>query len=203
MSIYRAVLSGLLTAGFGAALACGPAYAAGEPNATPRWAQPTVVFVCKYGSVKSLVAAERFNRLAAQKGLSVRAISRAANPENVHEKVPELVARQMALEGFQVANLKPQVLTPEEAAAALRVVHISLQGEDDPISAVAKATSPVPIEVWDDVPSMLRPSDAGGNPTGAPDLTGRTYHKTRGLLIPHVDALVDELAKKQGGVAAN
>ncbi len=115
--------------------------------------------------------------------------------------MPDLVARQMALEGFQVADVKPQVLTPEEATAALRVVHISLQGEDDPISAVAKATSPAPIEVWDDVPSMLRISDENGIPTGKVDLTGRTYHKTRALLIPHVDALFEEFARKERSVA--
>jgi protein-tyrosine-phosphatase len=200
--IHRTILSCILTASLGAALACGPAFAADAPNASPNWAQPTVVFVCKYGSVKSLVAAERFNRLAEQRGLAVRAISRAANPENVHAKVPELVVRQMALEGFKVADVKPQVLTPEEASAALRVVHISLQGEDDPISAVAQATSHAPIEVWDDVPSMLRLIDASGAPKGPVDLTGRTYQMTRGLLIPHVDALVEELAKKQSSAAA-
>jgi hypothetical protein len=107
----------------------------------------------------------------------------------------------MELEGYKVAEVKPQVITADEAAKAVRVVHISLQGEEDPISAIAKSNARVALERWDDVPSMLRPSDAKGIPTGAADLTGRTYQKTRGLLIPHVDALVDELAKSSSVAA--
>lgn len=196
----NAILGGVLAASLTVACLAGPASAQQSPGAS--FAEPTVVFVCKYGSVKSLVAAERFNRLAEMRGLKVRAISRAANPENVHAKIPELVAHQMALEGFKVADVKPQVLSAEEATAALRVVHISLQGEDDPISAVAKMKAPVPIEVWDDVPSMLRTIDASGLPRGPVDTTGKTYQTTRSLLIPHVDALVDELSKKQTAAAA-
>lgn len=194
------ILGGVFAATVTVACLAGPA-AAQQPSPNASFAEPTVVFVCKYGSVKSLVAAERFNRLAEMRGLKVRAISRAANPENVHAKIPELVAHQMALEGFKVADVKPQVLSAEEATAALRVVHISLQGEDDPISAVAKMKAPVPIEVWDDVPSMLRLLDASGLPRGPVDTTGRTYQSTRALLVPHVDALVDELSKTQSTAA--
>jgi len=190
-----------MAAGFGAVLACGPAFAADAPDASLKSTPPTVVFTCKYGSVKSLIAAERFNRIAEQRGLSVRAIGRAANPEVVHPKVSDFVAKQLALEGYKVADFKPQAVTREEAAAAIRVVHISLQGEDDPLSAVAKATSSAPIEVWSDVLSMIKISDANGIP-GTVDLTSGTYQRVRGVLISHVDALFEELAKKQDVAAA-
>jgi len=197
MSIPRAVSRCLLTAGLGVALVYAPAFAADSPTSSAKPAGPTVVFVCKYGSVKSLVATERFNRLAEQRGVAVRAIARAANPGTLHTEVIELVARQLALEGSNVANYQPRVLTPEEAAAAIRVVHILLQGEPDPDSSVAAATAHVPEEQWDDVPSMLI------GPDGTVDTTGHQYAKSRSQLIPHVDALFEEVISKLGGIAAN
>jgi len=195
MSLYRSVSTCLLTAGLVAMLACGPAFAA-EPQLSPAKPQ-TIVFVCKYGSVKSLIATERFNRAAELRGLNVRAISRAANPGTMHDEVPPLVARQLALEGMDVSKFQPSIISPEEAASALRIVHISLQGEADPNSSVAAAASK-PEERWNDVPSFLKPSDANGNPVGQVDETGAVYQKSRAFLITHVDALVEELAKKAG-----
>jgi protein-tyrosine-phosphatase len=194
MSIHRLASSCILAAGFGAALACGPAFGADPSGPAAKSTQQTVVFVCKYGSVKSLVAAERFNRLAEQRGLSVRAIGRAANPGTLHTEVPELVARQLNLEGYHVANYQPRVLTPEEAAAAVRVVHISLQGEPDPDSSVAAAAH-VSEERWDDVPTMLMGAD------GKIDMTGHQYAKARSQLVPHVDTLFQEVTGKQGNTA--
>lgn len=195
MSLYRVVSTCLLTAGLGAVLACGPALAA-EPQLSSAKPQ-TVVFVCKYGSVKSLIATERFNRVAEARGLNIRAISRAANPGTMHDEVPPLVAHQLAMEGIDVSKFQPKIVTPEEAAAAIRIVHISLQGEPDPDSSVAASVNK-PEERWNDVPSLLKVSDANGNPTGPLDPTGGVYQKSRAPLVTHVDALVDELAKKAG-----
>ena len=191
MSNYRVVSSFALILGLSSALVSGPALAA-EPQTAGR---PTVVFMCKYGSVKSLVAAERFNKLAEARGLSVRAIGRAANPGTIHDEVPEVVARNLALEGSDVSNYEPRILKPEEAAAAIRVVHISLQGEPDPDSAVAASVN-VREERWDDVPTMLI------GPDGKVDETGRQYNKARSLLVSHVDALFDEVAKKSNTLVA-
>jgi protein-tyrosine-phosphatase len=195
MSLYRSVSTCLLTAGLGAMLACGPAFGA-EPQFSPAKPQ-TVVFVCKYGSVKSLIATERFNKVAEMRGLNIRAISRAANPGTMHDEVPPLVARQLALEGIDVSKFQPKIVTPEEAASAIRIVHISLQGETDPDSSVAASVNK-PETRWNDVPSLLKASDASGNPTGAVDETGAVYQKSRAPLVSHVDALVDELAKQSG-----
>jgi protein-tyrosine-phosphatase len=191
MSNYRLLSSFALILGLSSALVAGPTLAA-EPETPGR---PTVVFMCKYGSVKSLVAAERFNKLAEMRGLSVRAIGRAANPGTIHDEVPEVVARNLALEGSDVSNYQPSILKPEEAAAAIRVVHISLQGEPDPDSTVA-ASVHVPEERWDDVPTMLI------GPDGKVDQTGRQYNKARSLLVSHVDALFEEVAKKSNTLVA-
>jgi len=198
MSIHRAVSSCILIAGVCAAFAFGPARAADsrDATATAKPAQATVVFVCKYGSAKSLWAADRFNKLAEQRGLSVRAIGRAANPGSfVHTRVLDGVVRGMALEGSNVADYKIQVLTPEEAAAATRLVHISLQGEPDPDSAVAAALH-VPEERWEDVPSMLR------GPDGTLDKSGRAYNQAMIQMLPRVDALVEEIASKPVSLGA-
>jgi protein-tyrosine-phosphatase len=191
MSNYRVVSSFALILGLGSALVASSALAA-EPQTSGR---PTVVFMCKYGSVKSLVAAERFNKLAELRGLSVRAIGRAANPGTIHDEVPEVVARNLALEGSDVSNYEPRILKPEEAAAAIRVVHISLQGEPDPDSAVA-ASVHVSEERWNDVPTMLI------GPDGKVDQTGRQYNKARSLLVSHVDDLFEEVAKKANTLVA-
>jgi len=191
MANYRVVSSFALILGLGSAFITGPVLAA-EPQTAAR---PTVVFMCKYGSVKSLVAAERFNKLAEMRGLSVRAIGRAANPGTIHDDVPEVVARNLTLEGSDVSNYQPQILKPEEAAAAIRVVHISLQGEADPDSAVA-ASVHATEERWDDVPTMLI------GPDGKVDQTGRQYNKARSLLVSHVDALFEEVAKKSNTLVA-
>lgn len=178
MSNHCTILSCILV-GLGVSLAVGPASAADTPGTA---STPTVVFVCKYGSVKSLVATERFNRLAEQRGLTVRAISRAANTEVKHDKVPEKVLYELSLEGYNVANIPdPSVITPAEAAKALRVVHISLTTSDteaDPMSRAATELARDRIEHWDNIPRMFN-----------------DWHKARGLMLPRVDAMIDEFAK--------
>jgi protein-tyrosine-phosphatase len=196
MSDYRALSSSyIVLASLGIALTCGPVCAAEPADALSKAPHPTVVFMCKYGSVKSLVAAERFNKLAEQQGLSVRAIGRAANPGTLHTDVPEVVARELALEGSNVSNYQPSVLKPEEAASAIRVVHISLQGEPDPDSTVVASVRGTE-ERWDDVPTMLIGSD------GKVDQSGQQYTKARARLVSHVDALFDDIAKKSNTLVA-
>lgn len=52
----------------------------------------TIVFVCVHGSGKSLIAAEYFRRLAAQRGLDVRAKSLAPEPDS---EVPPKVVQSL------------------------------------------------------------------------------------------------------------
>lgn len=176
--MMHAVLRSVLAAGFCAALGCGAALAADAQTLSPKPGTPVVAFVCSHGTIKSLNAAERFNRLAEQRGLSVRAISRAANEASVDPKVPDPVARDMAKEGYSVADVKPKVLSHEEAASALRVVHISLEGNvDDPDAAAAKDRR---VERWDGIPSGLR-----------------LYDVMSQMIAERVDAMIEEFAQKQ------
>jgi len=120
----------------------GPLAHAGEAAAA---AQPaTVVFVCEHGSSRSLLAATLFNRIAEQRGLAVRALSRAVSATTVDTKVPPRLVQSMSGDGFHVEAFQPQALSPAEAAGASRVVVINYDGPLD-------SAGPRPVDHLDDV----------------------------------------------------
>ena len=164
------------------ALGSGQAFAGEAPKAAAQ-EHPLVVFTCSHGSIKSLMAAMRFNKIATEQGIPVRAISRAANEDTVDATVPDPVAYAMAEEGYYVDEVAPKVLTKEEVTKALRVVHISL--EDRANDPDAKATLGLPVERWDGIPSGLR-----------------DYPTTRKMIDERVDALVAEFAANQTSTAS-
>jgi len=77
--------------------------------------------VCEHGSAKSVVAAAHFNRLAAQRGLDVRAISRGTDPDAQNHPA--------ALDGLTVdgleTNAQPRLLEQSELDSAARVITFS------------------------------------------------------------------------------
>jgi arsenate reductase (thioredoxin) len=187
MSHHHAVSRRVLALAFGAAFACGPALGAGPSRSSATSDEPTVAFVCAHGNVKSLMAAERFNRLAEQRGLKVRAISRAANPETLFTKVPESLAKDMGREGYRVADVQPQALSREEASRAVRLVHISLEGpldlSKDPDPRFA---APGAVERWNGIPN------------------GLTQFETANRMISaRVDELIEQFARKQAALTSN
>jgi arsenate reductase (thioredoxin) len=183
MSLTHSAFRCLAIIGFCfAAFASGPSRAADTPSSGPS-TQPTVVFICSHGTIKSLMAAQRFNKIAAERGISVRAISRAANDRTVDKKVPDKVAAAMEKEGYYVDEIVPQVLTHDEAAKAAKVVHISLEDPaDDPD---AKTAVGLAVQRWDGIPSGLR-----------------DYPTARKMIDQRVDAMVEEFAKKRATAAA-
>jgi len=105
----------------------------------------SIVFICEHGISKSLVAAMLFNRMAEQRGLAVRAVSRAAGPQTLASKVPARLMQNLDGDGFPVRDFQPQAVTPADAAGATRVVVIGYDGSVDAIGNEA-------AEHWDDVP---------------------------------------------------
>src|SRR6185295_4744427 len=83
----------------------------------------TVVFVCEHGSAKSLAAASIFERMARERGLALRAVSRGTAPD---ASVPDAVVAALGDDGFDVAGFKPQGLTEADVRAAERVVAIGV-----------------------------------------------------------------------------
>jgi chromate transporter len=79
---FRRVPEPLLIAAAGVLgiLAAGPSHGADESTAKGEAKPRLVVFVCEHGSAKSLVAASFFERLAKERGMPVRAISRGTFP---------------------------------------------------------------------------------------------------------------------------
>ncbi len=107
---------------------------------TPR----TVLFVCLHGAAKSVLAAADFERLAARRGLHLRADAAGTEPDPVF--APAVVAALTA-EGLDLSGRRPRRVTPQDTAGAARVVTFGCDlGEATPAS--------VPVERWDDVPAV-------------------------------------------------
>jgi protein-tyrosine-phosphatase len=133
---------------------------------------PTVVFVCEHGSAKSLLAASLFERMARERGVTARAISRGIHPDPA---VPELVVRALGTDGFDVGAFRPQPLKAADIAGSVRVVAI---GADlGPLAAEAGSR----LVHWDGVP---------------PFSTG--YAEARRDLVRRIDRLLRELRTSAG-----
>jgi protein-tyrosine-phosphatase len=132
-----------------------------------RAAADTVVFVCEHGSVKSLMAAQWFNRLAHERGLRLRAVSRGITPDAA---VPAPVADHLAGQGFDVRGFAPSALAESDLESARRVVSMGA----DTGSVVAPGDRR--LERWDDIP----PSEG-------------VYGRTSEAIRARVQALLDTL----------
>ena len=108
----------------------------------------TVVFVCEHGSAKSLIAAQWFNRLARERNLRVRAVSRGVTPDPA---LPPWVEPALRGDGFEVGGFTPQRLAKEDLAGARYVVAI---GADSPLLAQPGAAR---VERWNDIPPASEP----------------------------------------------
>ena len=126
-----------------------------------------VVFVCEHGNVKSLIGASLFDKVAKERGLPFRAVSRGLMPE---ESVPPKIAEALRGEGVEVAGFTPQRLSLLDVTTAARVVAIGV----DLSSFNGEAR--VPTEVWSDVP----PASVD-------------YAAARAALLQHVTVLLDDL----------
>ena len=104
----------------------------------------TVLFVCLHASAKSLIAMEYFNRMAAQNGSSLRALSAGTEPDDA---IPLDVIAGLASDGFDVSGRVPLRLTPALVSGAAAIVSF---GPD--IAAVGPASAP--IARWHDMPAV-------------------------------------------------
>lgn len=77
--------------------------------------QSLVLFVCLHASAKSLIAAEYFNKVAAERRLPFHAVSAGPEPD---PSVPPHVVAGMRGDGYDVSACTPSRLTRELAAPA-------------------------------------------------------------------------------------
>ena len=130
-----------------------------------------VVFVCEYGSKKSVLAAALFNRLAESRGLAARAVARGLNPD---AEIPPTIRDALGAEGLDVGLERPTSLTPAEAAAAPLLVTFA---EPQPDVGVA----PGALRDWSAVPPL-----------------SEDYARARADIGARVDALIRELESERG-----
>jgi arsenate reductase len=79
-----------------------------------------VLFVCEHGAAKSVVAAADFNRMAAERGLPVRAISRGTAPAAT---VPSRITEGLERDGLRLSDgFTPTALSGTDMAQAIRIV---------------------------------------------------------------------------------
>ncbi len=145
-AVYIGVHAGVLVL-----LAGAGAVASGQGRQTPSGDPPTVVFVCHHGNAKSLIASQWFNRLAAERGATVRAVSRGMAPET---PVPAAIAAKLGRDGFDVERYEPRGLSPTDVDGASRVVLIGV--EPPPWIKDEK----VPVDRWDGIPPASEGYDA-------------------------------------------
>lgn len=126
-----------------------------------------VLFVCLHASAKSLIAAEYFNKCAAEQGMPFRALSAGTEPD---KSVPPHVAAGMRGDGFDVSARTPLRLTRALAAPA----RIAVSFEPDLSDYVPQGCM---VERWS-VPAV---SD--------------DYAIARDAIKARVDALLAKLAK--------
>ncbi len=104
----------------------------------------TIVFVCVHGSGKSLIAAEYFQRLAAQRGLDIRAKSVDPDPD---PEVPPKVVQGLLEDGIDVRGYLPRRVTRQELKGASHVVSFGCDLGD-------LAPPGLTVERWDDIPEV-------------------------------------------------
>jgi len=123
---------------------------AADPAPEPTPGPTHVVFVCEHGSVKSVIAMAWFERLARERGLDLRAVSRGMTPDAA---VPAAIADRLRQDGFDLGQFQPSAFSKQDLEGAGRVVAIGVD------TASVSAASSVPVEVWDDIPSATQHYD--------------------------------------------
>src|SRR5215831_5343322 len=143
--------------------------AGAQPAQTPTEVNSsTIVFVCEHGAAKSVIAAAHFNKLAAEKGLPYRAVSRGTKPDDA---VAPAVKSGLAAEGLDVSNWRPKAVSDEDIKRAKGVVSLAT---DLP---TAKPLAKPKLTEWNAVPPM-----------------SENYEASRNAIVKLVTELVDNLA---------
>ena len=127
--------------------------------------EQTIVFVCEHGSAKSVVAAAHFNRLADERGLGLRAVSRGTDPD---AEIASNAVIGLKDDGLVAVEQWPTKLTQADAAGAARVVTFC--------ELPTANLTDTPVERWDGVP-----------------LVSEDYAKARDEIVERLVRLLDAL----------
>jgi arsenate reductase (thioredoxin) len=103
---------------------------------------PTVLFLCPHGAAKSVLASAYFQRLAKERGLTVRVDAAGTDPDDT---VSPAVAQHLQRNGYTVPVAKPRAVTKEDVAAADVVISLGCEMSRLP-------AQPRELRRWDEVP---------------------------------------------------
>lgn len=118
------------------------AFAAAMPQSRD---SSTVVFVCEHGTVKSVVALAFFRKLAAERHLPVRAISRGTNLEPA---VPDRVRNGLGADFSALGAFVPTALTDDDLKRASMVISFDRPAVYDRAKQLTRAVA------WDNLPAV-------------------------------------------------
>ena len=128
--------------------------------------QRTVLFVCEHGSAKSVVAAAHFNKLAAERALPFRAVSRGTSPDAANHPV--------AVRGLEADRLVPQARPCQLSAADVESAHRVVCFSELPV----EYSTQVRVEVW-----MVPP-------------VSESYEESRSAIVRHLERLLEDLSRR-------
>jgi arsenate reductase len=130
----------------------------------------TVLFVCRHGAAKSVLAAADFRTLAAERGLEIEAVAAGLEPDA--QVAPVLIE---AVPRLGLSRYTPRAVTSADLASATRVITFSLAPDELLISSSS-------VERWDDVPSV-----------------SENLKAARDAIRRHLDRLIEEYSSPAAG----
>jgi protein-tyrosine-phosphatase len=132
---------------------------------------PTVIFVCEHGAAKSVIATAYFNKMAAERGLRVRAEFRGVNPQ---AELSAGALKGLHDDGLSVPEGKPAAIAQADVEKAAVIFAIGC-------TLPSHATASGKADSWNDVPD-----DKG-------------YAAMRDAIKGHVERLIDGLLQSASG----
>lgn len=127
--------------------------------------QPTdVVFICQHGYAKSLVSSLYFERMAEERGLSIRAIARGVTPS---DEVPEPLAMALREDGFDIGGFQPSAAASDDINTADYIVSFGNEVPNNPNASTLD---------WSDVSAL-----------------SENFPQARDEIVAHISALLDEI----------
>lgn len=135
--------------------------------ATAQPAPQTILFVCEHGAAKSVVAAAHFNKLAMERGLPFRAISRGTAPDPA---IPAAISNGLKSEGLATPlDFVPTLVAAGDVGGAAQIVTFDV---------TLPSAGGRPTSRWDKLPAF-----------------GDGYRAASAAIAARVRALVDELER--------
>ena len=92
----------------------------------------TVLFVCRHGAAKSVLAAADFRRVAVERGLDMEAVAAGLDPD---PEVAQILIEALPADGL--GEHKPHAVTAADLASASRVITFNLAPDELPISSAS------------------------------------------------------------------